>query len=447
MKKENIFYPKILFTTGLPNVFRGLHIANLYEIAQVYPVVLLADENIDRETKEVLNKKELFPKLEEIIFYQDILSLSPKSNYRNYKLAKKVIEQYRPDIIIASDMCLFHLYLSRFARKIRPILHIALQGGLSTKTKDMRLRSCLMSAHLKTPSFLPLSIRLFLTKCKRYIADFFYYWILPLTVGQLPFLGKSSFISIKGAPGLRSCDYFLLRSKRDCDFVIQEDEVSPEKLYIVAHPLLRKETREFLRKNFFENSVKQHKNSQKTVTILYSGEEVEFKRNDYSLISKKEIREMRLEVIRLVAQILKDWQIIIKPHPLTENINKIKDAIEAIAPNIRVAEQSDPIDRYIEISDIIIGPTPSSTVLYTATIQRPEKIILSLDLYQEFHGDIYKDAEGIEYIDEKEKFIDVLREIRDGKFRKKRQEMKSELEPNKFPNLVEAIKYFLVQKT
>jgi len=448
MTKENISYPRVLFATGLPNFFRGLYIANLYEIAKVYPVVLLAEE-LDSETEKILQNKELFPKLEKVIPYREFTG--QKNIFSGHgdrcKLAKKVIEQYKPDILIAGDMSLFPLYLARFARKIKPILHVAIQGGILVKSSDVRLRSLLVSAHLKIPSFLPLPIRLFFTKCKRCIADFLYYWTLPLTVMQLPFKGKSSFISMKGSPCLRSCDYFLLRSRRDCDLVVREDGVPFEKLYIVGHPLLRKETREFFEKTLFLNSAKEDKNNQKIATLLYSGEAIGFDRKSHFLISKEKIREMSMEIIRLAAQTLKGWQIFIKPHPLTENIDEVKEDFESISQNIKVTQPAEPIDRYIEISDVIIGPAPSSTVLYTAALQCPEKIILSLDFYQELLGDTYKDTDGIEYIDNKEKFINILREIRDGAFSKKRQEIKSKLEPNEFSNLVEAIEYFLRQKS
>jgi len=57
---------KIIFYTSTPRNFRTTLIGYLYEICQVYPVILLCEE-LDFETEEILRNKELFPKLEKII--------------------------------------------------------------------------------------------------------------------------------------------------------------------------------------------------------------------------------------------------------------------------------------------------------------------------------------------------------------------------------------------
>jgi len=57
---------KIVMYTSIPRTFYTTLIGYLYEIAQAYPVVLLAEE-LNPEIIALLNNKDLFPKLEKII--------------------------------------------------------------------------------------------------------------------------------------------------------------------------------------------------------------------------------------------------------------------------------------------------------------------------------------------------------------------------------------------
>ena len=448
--KKNTFYPKVLFTTGLPRTFRASNIAHLYEISQVYPVILLSEE-FDPETEKILHNKKLFPKLKEIIPYrqftgQRVNLFSPFKNYYFYKLAKDVINRVKPDILIAGDDYLFQLYLSRFAKKIKLVLHIAIQGGLRVKKKDTKLWSELTSAYLKAPSFLPFPVKILFIRVKNYLGHFFYYWILPLLVGELPFRGKSSFILREGDDAMRACDYSIVYSKRDYNLAI-ENGVPPEKLYVLTHPLARKETKEFFERTLILKPKKKNQTEGKTVTLLLTDEPIGVKREDLSLISRKERKRIRLEIINSVFQILKDWKIFIKPHPDTRDITEIKKTFEAISDNIKVTDPSVPVDKYVKISNVIIEfPRSISTVLSDSSLLYPEKPIISLDLHHEFFGDVYKDFDGIEYIDDKEKFINLLREIRDNKFLKKKYEPKTKLEQNEFSSTVEVLEHLINKK-
>ena len=61
---------------------------------------------------------------------------------------------------------------------------------------------------------------------------------------------------------------------------------------------------------------------------------------------------------------------------------------------------------------------PSSTTLFTASLQCPEKTILSLNLQDEFLGDYYKNFKNIEYINNWQKFIKVLKLIYNNQYHK-----------------------------
>jgi hypothetical protein len=217
--------------------------------------------------------------------------------------------------------------------------------------------------------------------------------------------------------------------------------VPSNKLLILSHPLTRK-TREFFEKVYF-NKFKKYKEKRKVMSLMLPGDvKFGFRRADYSPITAKEREEEWIRVVDLIKDIMPSWKIYIKPHPLIQNIKELTQAFESLSNQVKVVKPSEPADKYIEIADIIVGlPLGASTVLFTASLQCPKKPILSLDFYRETVGDIYKDFEGIEYINSKEKFIDVLKLIRDKKYHKKNKK-----ESGGFSDAVEVLKYSLRKK-
>ena len=424
IKKGNTVCPKVLFFSGIIRAFRASGIAHLYEIAQVYPTILLSEE-LDSETEKILHDKELFPKLEKIIPYREFTNSKAAlliKNRRYCKLAKNFIKQYEPDVIIGGDVGLFQLYLARFAKKVKPTIFIFFQGGISLgEMKQERRWHYFMSTYLKTPSFLPFWIRFSFICLKKRLANFLYYWILPLMAGQKPFIGKSSFILFRGDVGLRFCDYKVVYSKREYELSIRNG-VPFEKILISAHPLIRKKTRKFFEKVYFQHQRVNFKNHTKTLTIMFPSDQIGFKKENFSLISKEELEKSRIKTITLIANILTGWKIFIKPHPMikdnTEQLQRIIQTLEPISNLIKVVDPSEPADKYIEMGDIIVG-LDASTTLFTASLQSPEKIILSLNLEHQALRDRYKDFGRIEYIDKEEDLIKMLELIRDNKYSKK----------------------------
>lgn len=442
---------KILFYATNPYVFRSGPVGYLYEISQVYPTIFLS-EKLDPETDEILRDKTLFPKLEKIIlihqFTRKNMNLFAKNIFL-FKLAKNIISQYKPDIIISSrykpniiispsDMrSLFDLYLMRLGKR-ENILRIATQPANIADSVTIAKWVDLTNAYLRFPSFLPFWLRLFLVKCRKYLGHFLYYWILPLTIGEKPFFGKSSHILRKGQSGMRDADYQTVFSKRDYDIYLK-DGVPAEKLYILTHPL-QTETKEFFKKAFWKRA-KKKKKDRKIVTLLLPEDEIGFRRKNNSLILKEEMQKTRIEITNLITKVLSDWIIYLKPHPdiKDKDVKKNVRPFEVISNRIKIVDKTEPVDKYIEIADVIIElPLSASTALFTASLQCLETPIISLDFPHELFGDFYKDFEGIEYIDNREKFIKILKLIRDNKYQKK---PKTKLEPEGFSNTIELLEH------
>ena len=439
--------PLVLFYGSTPRAFCTTLIGHLFEISQAYSVVLLSEE-LDSKMLELLKDKKLFPKLDKIIrVHQHTGSrtnLISKNRYLCH-LAKKVIRNYQPDIVIASSdwHSLFEMYLMRFAKKINAV-NVCFQAALQMKDmKEVVAWSVLSNAHLQYPQFLPLKLRLFLAKFKKFLGHFIYYWILPLIVGQKPFLGGSSFIFWRTTLFPQIADYQVVFSERDYNSYIKNG-FPAERIFILFHPLERK-TKEIFEKIYPQNLSSSFRKEKKILTIMWSAEMINFRSSDYSSIPKEELLKKRIKAITLISQILKGWKIFIKPHPNTENIKEIKEILEPIFDNIKVVNPQEPAEKYIEMSDVIVGLPPASTTIFIASLQCPEKPILSLNLAEELLGNYYEDFEGVEYIDNEGKLAEVLKLIRGNHYQKKSKNKKETTE-KEFFSATEAIETLYVKK-
>lgn len=183
----------------------------------------------------------------------------------------------------------------------------------------------------------------------------------------------------------------------------------------------------------------------KIITLMYPAEEVGIKRDGDKIIPRKEMINSRKGVIKIIAETLKDWDIFIKFHPSIKNFKELSKIFKLVSNKIKMVEPSEPADKYIEISNIIVGIPVAGMVLYTALLQCPEKPIIVADLNKELLGDAYKNIEGIDYVDDKDKFVKLLEQIRDNKYYKKHNKEKEnknpELKTKTFSNAAELISF------
>jgi len=411
---------KILFFSCTARAFRTTLVGHLYEITKNFPVVLLS-EKLDEETEKIIQDKNKFPKLEKIVQVDVInsskLELFSRRNRNFYKLAKQIFEQEKPDIVITSSdtHSLFEIYLNRLGKRYGAI-NVVLEATCQvTDIKKLAKWFDLSNAYLRFPSFLPMNLKILLVGFRKFFGHFLYYWIFPLTIGEKPFWGKASHILRIGNSGMRDSDYQLVFSKRDYNIHLK-DGVFAKKLYILPHPL-ETNTRDFLKNNFI-NKTDNYVNK-KFILLVLPDIEIGFKDNGYSLIPKNQRIDEWVDICDLVAKTFPEHDILLKPHPNTDPF--IKDLEDSLLKlnneRIKIVDGQNPVDKYIETSDMIIGlPVSISTTLFTAHIQCPDKRIISINFDEELLGNHYKDFEGIEYIDDKKKFIQRLHEIKEQGF-------------------------------
>lgn len=246
--------PKVLFYTSIPRAFRTTLIGYLYEIAQAHSLVLLSEE-IDSKIKKILADKRLFPNLEKIIAVRQYTggkkNLLAKNKYL-YKLAKDVIRQQKPDVVIAAnDIYPFEMYLLRMAKKRGSITICLLPSffGFNKPEDEVRWYN-LMTAQSVKPYFLPFPFKKLLLKTRRYFKHLIYYWIFPFLVKEAPFGGKASFIGVPESGirmRLRDVDYYSVPTEH-CYKALLSGGFPAEKLYILEHPLAREKSKNFFKK-------------------------------------------------------------------------------------------------------------------------------------------------------------------------------------------------------
>jgi len=440
LKSNKNHFPKILFCTATPRIFRTTFIGHLYEISNKFPVVLLS-EKLDSDSEKIIKDKKLFPKLEKIIEvgqYTKKMGMLEKNRYLK-NLAKEIIYKEKPDIVVSdNDLCSFELYLFRYSKKINAKIVCFQAGFLAGQMKEISNALILINSYLKTPKFIPFRFgKILFSKARKYFGHFLYYWFFPILTGQMPFFGKSSCLLWRGNMGMRDADYYIVYSEKDRKSVIK-DGVLSSKVFILSHPLSRK-SREIFEKAYFKKNRENFKKNSKIITIMWTPEEIGFRRKDLSLISKTEMQNSREEIISFTAKILKGWKIFIKPHPDTKNYQELGREFKKISNNIEVVNPLEPADKYIEISNVIAGFPPTDTAIFTSNLQCPEKPILFFDLLEEFLGNVYLDKTytGIDYINSKEKLINVLEKINQGKYKKE----KTAKERGDFENAAEVLEF------
>jgi len=436
MKKKS--YPTVLFYTSLPRAFRTTLIGHLYEISQIFPTIVLS-EKLDEDSKNLISNKRLFPKIEKIIpvkqFSEEKTGVFKKNEYL-YQKAKEVIEQYKPKIVIVEkDFYPFELYLLRFAKKAKAIT-IAVQATNEGEVATIGRLIDLTNVYLRTPSFLPKSLRFLFVKLRKSFGHFFYYWILPATLKERPFLGKSSYILRIGCSGMRDADFQVILSKRD-SIIFQKNGLALNKILILNHPLARKT------RYIFEKIYPEINNKEKNIiTVLLPGDsELGFRRSDRSLISKEERENIWVESLKRICMIFPRWKIYIKPHPNTRELADLNQKLRFISKNIEVIDPEEPAGKYLGMAKLIIELPPSlSTVIFFASMLYPQKPIISLNFFREMMGDFYEDFKGVEYVDNQNKFAKLLEQIKNNKYKK---EFVQNPDEPKFKDCVDVLNYIL----
>ena len=418
---------KVMFHSSLPRLFRTTLVGHLYEVCQEYPTILLS-EDLDQETQNALSNRSLFPNLIAIESVKSDSTGKPKQTligrFRQHIYLRKVttnfMEQYKPDIVIVeNDELPFEMYLLRAAKKQKAFT-VALQscGKIPISiTKTFFTRTW---ATERFPRFLPLSLRLTAVKLHRLFGYFLMFWMLPILTFSKPFSGPTSYITWDSVTGLRQADRYVVLSKAYYNQFLKEG-VDKTKLLVLPHPLSRAPRRFF--EQAYPSTYAQNKScstNKDILTILLPGFNSGFDRTTLAPIDATKLFTLRInKVLSLVSSILPTWTIYLKAHPLYDIASMPSSLSNLVSDNVILANQYDPIDRYIEMSRGIIATPPITSVLLTARYQKPDIVLLAIDLAKEFGGELYQEFPGVQYIADTKTLTHVLKSLKDPDFKEK----------------------------
>ncbi len=429
---------KVLIYTSCSWLFRSSLIGNLFEICQKYPVVLLS-EKMDLKTQAALKRKDLFPKLEDIILMQQFDK--EKGIFYSHKNARQVarsaIMKYKPSLVISiTDTYPIDMYLMRYAKKIGA-KSICLQSGLhAINLNDVSWVIDRINAHFKFPRRIPLLLRIFLVKIRKYTGHLLYNFIFPFCLFEVPFFGTG--MILYSPSGFRA-DYQVAYSEQD--YKLNLEEGLPEnKLYILKHPMARSKTKDFFKSIYFSD-LKKNENG-KVMIVLYPSDKINFKAVDKSIFGEEQVEEEAVKIIRMASEILKEWIICIKAHPISPVSDNVLKKIEKIK-NVKITKPSDPLDECIELSDAMIVLSGPSTGVLTASYQKPEMPILTIDFQKNLFYDFYDNFQGVQYVTNEHDFSNILNKIKNNEFKRRPLEDHNFKKEKEFKSAVEMVDFFL----
>jgi len=434
---------KIMFHSSIPRLFRTTLVGHLYEMCQDYPTVLLSEE-LDQETSDVLLDKSLFPNLIAIETVRTDSTgktnqtLAERFRHHSYLhgLAERLIKQYKPDVVIVeNDVWAFEMYLLRAAKKQKAFT-VALQSSVKIPIALNKIFLTRTWATEKLPDFLPLSLRIILIKLQRLVGHFLMYWMVPVLTFSKPFSGPTSYVTWNSVTGRREADRYVVLSKAYYE-QFKKEGVDKSKLLILDHPLTRK-PRNFFKKAYNPSIDKKGSfTNREILTIILPSINSGFDRQTLKPIEPTELFKLRISaVLCTVSRILPSWTIYLKPHP-SYDLSSMPSSINAlITDNVLVANQYDPMDKYIEMSQVIIAPPPVTSVLLTAKYQRPEIVLLAVNLAKEFGAEFYREFPGVQYIEDKETLQNILSSVKNSDFKEEPLQTSEDKDSLTLPQLI-----------
>lgn len=400
----------VLFYTSTFRNFRNVLLGHLLDL-QSHPKIqiVLLIEKFDNDFTNLLSSKHLFPNIVSII---EVNQYNPESDSlfkeykRLFKLLANLFKTNKFDFVVGtSDFhSVFELLLFRIAKKNKSYT-ITISATISGNMKNIAKWIDLVNlAQISTKN--PKKLKYIFIYCRKFIGHFFYYFVLPISNFHLPFWGKSSFVLNKGQSGMRDAETHLVFSHREKEIFMQNG-VNHSKL-LVLPPDFSGNFNEFNEKYLFTNNIVSF-----DFLILLPALDIGFRKDDYSLIDANERLNERLKVIELIIDNFPNSTILIKPHPLIESDEKIKEIYSSKFFNIQFAQPGIHVDEYINRAKIIIDlPMSQSSTLFLGKFQFPNKTFISLNLHDEFEGDYYKNnSHEILYIDNLDIFKNWLSDL------------------------------------
>lgn len=439
---------KILFYPHSTRAFSSSLIGHLAELSRDFSVVLLT-ESLPASITRLLENRTLFPKLVRVENIPrpglSVLDLV-RNNRAWYQLAQRLVEEVSPQIVVTeNDMSsLLDMYLLRAAKK-RGAFCLTIQGMMDVedaKTRKLIQLLNIYRGHAAPGPWLRLW-RTVLFHIRKRLGHYLAHYLLPCFAGTRALQGNSSYVLNKGASGMRDSDLTLVPTIHAWR-AHTASGVPEAKLALLPHPLTRVSQRLYF-DGIKATGLPTRIASRPSVLVLLSWIPIGFRSRDYSLIDRECRRQTRLEILRLVRQILPSWQILVKPHPDWGSSEEVRHYLAEVSSGITLLDPAVPVEPYLNACNAILDlPISQTTTLFTAACAFPKKPIISANVDDEFYGNSYRGFPGVDYVASMAELKKLLQEIANANYRKPSVEAHDEAGGRlKFATTNDAVRYLL----
>lgn len=386
---------KVIFYPGPMHLFWTTGIYYLNELSKYFEVTLVLEKanEEDREKINCLTEK----RIKNICLIENANRLRRHWIYKNTttKLTREAKFDY---VFVPDDMCPFNLYLLRQAKK-KSSVNLCYQTAvmMDRKIKCRKLLNNTRAARIKYKFKIPFSFAKSIIELINLQKHWWHYVIAPMLVGRCPFLGDSSCYLYKGRSAMRDGDYFILFGDRERNICL-EDGLEAEKIVVIPHPLTWISNNNFKTKILNLNAGNYNKEEMDIVIFLDDLQYI-IDKSLSKIITTKEIFNMWRKIIEILSIKYPDKTIWIKPHPAQTDKNDSRGIVKEITcknSGVRSVDKNESAMDWLSRCKIIISEV--STILYIASLLFDNKIIISLDLWNRYLGDIYKNVKNINYI-------------------------------------------------
>lgn len=384
-----------------PRAFASALVGHLCELAQEYSVVLLTDP-LPSDYRAILERKDLFPGLERVVEVR-ALGFSVRElvagNRRWIRTVGLALDTHRPSVVIGeNDMSsLFDMYLMREASD-RGIPTLTIQAMGQALDSDVRRLMRVWSVYRDTgePGILVRQWRRARAATRKLLGHVLVHWLLPWSAGRRSLRGGSSYVTFRGAPGMRYSRLHLAQGESQRRVLVASG-VPAERLAILEHPASR-----VPHAVFFPGPSHGHGEEPAThrrVLVLLGSNATGLSTRDSSLITVAMRRRTRQLALQMICTSLPGWEVAVKAHPTFGTTSAVAAYLGPLSGQVTLIDPAEPVEPLIVHSDVIVDlPSASSSTLVTAVAAFPAKPVIAADLDEDLLGAVYRDWPGIHYV-------------------------------------------------
>lgn len=381
--------PVIFFYTSISRMFRSNFIGYLYQLC-LHRKVLLLTEELDGESTRLLADTTLFPGLvgQIRIGQYDIAGEGIVAKHRRMsRLARELVDTWKPNVVIAPGADAFENYLRRYSKRHCGATTISCTNIIMVRDiREIHLWVELSLAE-RYPRWIPRPFRRMLSRLRQQAAHYVYYILAPLAVRAAPFFGVNG-IHIFDDARLGNMDVLCVLT-RENKLMLVRGGAQGEKVVVIPHPLKPGAADRLW---LLLGTPPQPFTAQSKVLtcIIMISPNVHFSSDDHSPISDEKVNAALASVVKAMLDALPGWEIRVKPHPMSEAspiYSNVRLMIAGLSNRVVWVPAKDTVETHMMESGAVVVFPPVSAAVYSALMQRPGIPTMVVNVLGELRGD------------------------------------------------------------